>query len=80
MRIYFLFGCKCRFLQKPGNIFVVVLNQIATIHVGIGGYLDDIEVYKMRDILAEFGVFVNDDEYFLRIAFHVVHFGMNGEQ
>lgn len=51
-------------LAEAGQYFVVVLNQVATIYVGIGGYLDDIEVYKMREILAEFGLFVNDNEYF----------------
>jgi F-type H+-transporting ATPase subunit alpha len=54
-------GTRLRELLKQSQSSpLVVSDQIATIYVGINGYLDDVEVEKVRGFLSEFRDYINN--------------------
>ncbi|EPS73468.1 hypothetical protein M569_01249, partial [Genlisea aurea] len=54
-------GTRLRELLKQSQSSpLVVSDQVATIYVGINGYLDDIEVEKVRGFLSEFRDYINN--------------------
>jgi F-type H+-transporting ATPase subunit alpha len=56
-------GTRLRELLKQSQSSpLVVSDQVATIYVGINGYLDDIEVNKVRSFLSEFREYINNNK------------------
>jgi F-type H+-transporting ATPase subunit alpha len=56
-------GTRLRELLKQSQSSpLVVSDQVATIYVGINGYLDDIEVDKVREFLVEFREYINNNK------------------